>query len=590
MYINWRLGVICGVALLLGGCGHGDGDGESSAPAELRGVFQAGNVSRVRFSTPTRTGLTDGSGTFKYLPGETVAFSIGGIKLGTVPGAPVVTPFTLAGMTPPTTESALRLELDRAIRTTSSFVRAINIQRLLLALDADNDPANGLDMRGRETTLAAATLSFDLPTAQFGARLDALAPDLTHNMPRWYPIVHLYRALGIAVPAHAPVRYVSDDVMFFTRNSVVSYYPDGSRESDGSSDASAAIVYSTGYGYDSLGRTKLRRTLSQPSSQTGFVDEERWSFDARGTLTGSFRERDEGADGVIEYSGSVDYEIDAFNNLLHQVTRNDIGNDGSVDGTQDYRATYDAAFKPLGNTWETDEDADGTIDSRSTHVYEYDSSNRLITQRAEWDAQADDIVDSRETWSISYATAGPGAVEVYERDDGADGVPDVRLTYRWSFEASGALRTREELQEYDSDANGVMDSSSTLTVTYDDDARVLTEVGTQNAVFYTGVPVNTRRTFTYADHGGPLRVATETDVGADGEVDARYAVEYEYGSGGELLNIRNTSDPFLLGPVSPGVPTALGVTQVTNVPMADGVLMLSQQYFEFWYSLGQIAP
>ena len=580
----WRLAVVFGAALLVGGCGHGDG--ESREPAELSGVFQAGNVSGVRFSTPTRSGLTDWSGTFKYLPGETVAFSIGGIRLGTVPGAPVVTPFTLAGMTPPTTEPALRLELDRAIRTTSSFVRAINIQRLLLALDADSDPANGLDLRGRESTLAAATLNFDVHMAQFAAKLDKLAPDLTHNMPRWYPIVHLYRALGIAVPAHAPVRYESDDVLFLALDSVVSYYPDGSRESEGRSDGLGGISYSTSYAYDSLGRTTIRRAVSQRAWQAGFAEEERWSFDARGTLIGSVRERDEGADGTLEYSGSVAYEIDAFNNVLHQLARNDVGDDGSIDSLQDYRATFDAAFNPLRNTWETDGDADGTIDSRSTYTYEYDSSKRLMTQRAEWDAQADGTADSRETWSISYAASGPGAVEVYERDEGADDVPEMRLTYRWSFEATGALRTREESQEYDSDADGVLDTYSTLTVTYDDDARVLTEVGTQNAIFYTDIPVNTRRTFTYADHGGLLRVVTETDVGADGDVDARYAVEYEYGSGGELLNIRNTSEDDLLGPIPLGAPTAAGSTQVTNVQMADGVLMLSQQYFEFWYSLG----
>ena len=80
--MNWRLMTVFGAALLAAGCGHDDG--ESKGPAELSGVFQAGNVSGVRYSTPTRSGLTDWSGTFKYLPGETVAFSIGGIRLGTV--------------------------------------------------------------------------------------------------------------------------------------------------------------------------------------------------------------------------------------------------------------------------------------------------------------------------------------------------------------------------------------------------------------------------------------------------------------------------------------------------------------------------
>lgn len=99
---------------------------------------------------------------------------------------------------------------------------------------------------------------------------------------------------------------------------------------------------------------------------------------------------------------SVDYEFDAFNNLLRQMTRQDIGHDGVVDRLEDYRASYDARLNREGVVSETDADVDGTIDTRYNYVADYDSRNRLISQRMEWDEPADGIVDSLETWSIAY--------------------------------------------------------------------------------------------------------------------------------------------------------------------------------------------
>ena len=580
--MNWRLGMTISVALLAVGCGHGDG--ESNERAELSGVFQAGDVSGVHYRTQTREGVTDASGTFKYLAGETVTFSIGGIELGAVPGSAAITPFTLAGMTPPTTEPALRRELNRASRTTSNFVRAINMQRLLLALDADNNPANGLDVRGRETTLASAALDFDQTIPQFVEKLDKLAPDLTHNMPRWLPVVLLYRALGIAVPAHAPVQYDSDDGYFAPRQSVISYHPDGSLESRNSNDGFGGSMYNRSYTYDSLGRTTVSHVASQSFWQSGYTEEQRWSYDSRGTITGSISERDEGADGAIDFGMSVDYEFDAFNNLLRQVTRQDIGHDGVVDRVEDYRASYDARLNREGAVSETDANVDGTIDTRYNYVADYDSRNRLISQRAEWDEPADGVVDSLETWSIACDAGGPGAVEIYERDADADGVLEHRLTNSWNYDGSGTLRTLDILQESDIDAVGELNSQTHAVISFDRDARILSEVQTEDRDGNAGFESVSRRVLTYTDYGSPLRELSEWDFDGDGEVDIRYTTDYQYGAGGEVLSTQTVSE-YGAG----STPTPSSSTQVTNLPMTDGVLMLAQQYFEFAFLTGAVA-
>lgn len=53
------------------------------------GVF-AGPIRGLRFETPTRSGITNDRGEFQYGAGECVTFSIGGLVLGSIDGAPRV--------------------------------------------------------------------------------------------------------------------------------------------------------------------------------------------------------------------------------------------------------------------------------------------------------------------------------------------------------------------------------------------------------------------------------------------------------------------------------------------------------------------
>jgi len=580
--MNWRLGMALGATLLIAGCGHDDG--ESNEQAELSGVLQAGNVSGVHYRTPTREGVTDASGTFKYLAGETVAFSIGGIQLGSAPGSTAITPFTLAGMTPPTTEPALRRELDRASRTRSPFVRAINMQRLLLALDADNNPANGLDLRGREATLESATLDFDQTIPQFMEKLDKLAPDLTHNMPRWLPVVHLYRSLGISVPVHVPVQYAYDDGFGYTWQTVISYYSDGSLESHGSHNDLGGNTYISSYLYDALGRTTVRRDVSQWFTATTSASEERTSHDARGTLISNIRERDEGGDGTIDHRGSTTYETDAFANVLRQVSRQDSFNDGTIDWVDEYRTTYDARLNLVASVSETDGNADGILESRTTYSVSYDSLNRPISALSEWDSLADGTVNSRDTTTLIYNASGRGAVEIYERDEDADGDQDLRLTYRWTYDVSGAVDTLDILQEYNINGSQAANQHLSTAITFDRDAHTLTETQSEDWDGYPGYEIISRRVNTYDGFGNLLRVVTDSDAGGDGVVDERYTTENEYGAGSELLRSQSTYEPVGSGP-----PRITSSMQATNIPLADGVLALSQQYFTFAFLTWPVA-
>jgi len=151
------------LSVLLVGCGGGGGGGEdpgnNPAPAPvLTGVLTDAVVSGVSYSTPTHSGTTSATGQFSYEAGETITFFIGDIQLGSVLAGPVITPLTLVGTSDPNNQ------------------QVINIVRLLLTLDFDGDPANGIAITA--ATRAAATgisIDFNMPTADFASDATVIA-------------------------------------------------------------------------------------------------------------------------------------------------------------------------------------------------------------------------------------------------------------------------------------------------------------------------------------------------------------------------------------------------------------------------------
>jgi len=573
-----RLALLCVATLLFAACG----DDESPPAAELSGEFQAGKVSGLRYVTPTRSGITDATGVFKYLPGESVTFSVGAIQLGHAPGASQITPFTLAGMTPPTTEPALRRELSRASRTTSNFVRAVNQMRLLLALDVDHNPANGIDLRGRDAALANATVDFDATIPQFAERLEKLAPDLTHNMPSWLPIVHLYRALGIAVPAHAPTNHDYDYSGIYTPETLFTYYPDGSLKSRGSSDSFLSFVSSNSYGYDALGRTTFSRT-EQNSFSGRIIGEERRNYDSHGNLAMRTYEFDQGADGTIDARQVTDFETDAFANILGEVTQYDASHDGTIDRLETFAAQFDTRLNPDFSTRQTDANMDGVIDSRVTIDSAFDAANRPISNRYEIDDPADGVVDARYSTSATYAGNGRDVTEVYEDDWNADGIAETRATYEWVHDSGGRLRTLTIDAEDNQDGNETIDSRILEVITFDRDGRVLSDVVSEDDEADGDIDYVSTRTNTYDSYGNILETNSEFDYAGD-QVDSRYVTRNEYGAGAELLGFVNTYHYA-------GAAESTDITSMrtTNVLLDDGVLMLAQSYLEFSFLTGAVA-
>jgi hypothetical protein len=136
------------ILLALSACGGGGGGGGAGSAAvnaaNVSGLSTGrlidSSVEGVTYTVTTKdgqtiTGVTDASGTFKYVEGEKVIFSIGDIVFPATLGDSIITPLTMAqGGTGPV---------------------ATNVAFLLQSLDYDLDPSNGITIDPKVAQLKA---------------------------------------------------------------------------------------------------------------------------------------------------------------------------------------------------------------------------------------------------------------------------------------------------------------------------------------------------------------------------------------------------------------------------------------------------
>ena len=151
-------------AIVLMACGTGSGQPPIRATPFV-GVLVDSPVAGVEFATATQSGVTTADGEFRYYPGELVTFSVGGIELGTVAGAPLITPVELTGSADPGTAAAPNA--------------ATKVMRFVQSVDADSNVLNGITVSENTRTMAA-SLSLDFQTAS-DAEVDTVIGMVTSN-------------------------------------------------------------------------------------------------------------------------------------------------------------------------------------------------------------------------------------------------------------------------------------------------------------------------------------------------------------------------------------------------------------------------
>jgi len=123
----------------------------SSVLKTRTGVFIDSAVSGIGYKTSTQSGLTDSQGSFVYVEGEKITFSIGAITFPPIQASSTLTPLSM---------SATGSLSDPVVT---------NVAYLLQSLDVNNNPDDGIVIDSRIAALATSNLNFNQSTTSFAA-------------------------------------------------------------------------------------------------------------------------------------------------------------------------------------------------------------------------------------------------------------------------------------------------------------------------------------------------------------------------------------------------------------------------------------
>lgn len=125
-------------ACLVAACGGSDN--QVNPPAVSSSTFVDAAVAGASYSTASQSGTTAADGRFSFLPGESVVFSVGNVRLPAIP-------VTSAVVTP----------IEMGADGTATDPATLNIARFVQALDNDGNPDNGILINPARLAAGAST-------------------------------------------------------------------------------------------------------------------------------------------------------------------------------------------------------------------------------------------------------------------------------------------------------------------------------------------------------------------------------------------------------------------------------------------------
>ncbi|MEM7278841.1 MAG: hypothetical protein AAF385_12020, partial [Pseudomonadota bacterium] len=510
------------IALLMGlalaGCNSSNNSGQAPL-VTITGTFGTVPVAGLSYDSASTSGKTDANGTFTYVAGETLSFSIGNLELGEVEGAATLTEFDLGpGTSLPEDEYALRRMIS-GVAERGGFYRVMNIMSLLQTLDSDQDLANGIELNANmEASFGRYLVDLDQPMYSFRRskylRFELYSANAAGALsPR--PVVSAGRALDAI---GGPMIEVSGTMLHeFNEATGTDYREDLSFDAAGML-SSRSVDTSNDGSYDQI--------VGRDYDQAGNVVTFRNDFDA------------DGVDNRIE-----NYTYDEFGSEIGEERYNSDG-----DLTRQYRQVWSSTGQLLereaiirtrnllevwrfdGNSavYEKDVDTDGTIDE--IRQLTFSDARELLEELIDLDA--DGIVDEKVTREYSPLRL----MTLEQRDLGNDGTIDFESSCSYNEKGlrlecvnhSERSHSREiytysdsdhyDRYEYDLDNDGIVNYSTDLFRLSDGRLdRVERDIDADGSINYIA-------TLTYNENG--LLIREERDTNADGVTN--YVVDTSY--------------------------------------------------------------
>ena len=474
------------IALSLVGCGGGGSgnqdSGENQTDSENSvqfGSFSVLPVSGLFYETETLSGLTDGQGRFRFREGETIGFRLGQTQLGGAQAKAEISPAELLGFEPVLEETEIIQLLGSPMLSSLDLV--LNINTLLMSLDKDGNPENGIQLGSAHQQLeTSGELDIAIKAKDFSATpaIKDLINSQVARDPKTLEFVasKLYEALGlsISVMRTSGAQAAANGEVSETLSAVYNESGEVASESVllGSGEQPLVLAYE----YDSENRLKrLSNTYtgeaesltyqsgqlvqrSIESDDSNMLYQESMEYDNEGQLLQLSTDRD--GDGNVDMISRFDptetgekvsvtriengehtesLKLTKINEGLTESILEDYDSDGQMDLEMHY--SYDQ-FSRLSTRRIISNDP--AIESNVSY-FEYDDQDRLIRYTVDMDNNGE--IDYIEEYAYDYYDNRT----VFKRDQDADGVWNYSAFYR--FDAQG---NRIEIIE-DTDGDGIND-------------------------------------------------------------------------------------------------------------------------------------
>ncbi len=547
--------VACGGGSSGGGNDNGGGNGDGSSPA-----ISVNGISGIAYQIGDRAGVVRPGTAIPYTSGEQIHFKLGNLTIATVPAKDSVSVVDLFPVLPATAKDmrvALRLAYDQAEERLSMptglkeysyggvpvLHRTSNLMQLLLAMDHDADPANGLDLLTGDwaTKLAdfnenTLPLNSDLRNflTDYRTRAFSQVNNLPMSMDIAKPLVTLYQIAGIRIDAKAVSGFNTPNVTPGTTGE---------------------------FTFDSEMRLASVKSIGSSTTTT------QYSYDNAGNISRELSETDQANNGSVDSSKEYTRTFSAFGAQLTFDGRNrDINND-LTQHTRKESSTLENRLL-VTNTVSTDMLDNAANYSADEFSYndsgfitqrdylEFDSSDVLLDEQPQASYQyTQGVLAEFKAYSYSGSTLSSTTTQTYTNsNDGGNPVTTMEGVYRnannevmgdsYRFTETfvdGRLVSADYHQ-----FSGAIDSSilSTKTIQYEYDAQGrVTSCTWQNNNAGKG-----RNRFIYGQDGLLSEVTGETyDSELNAFQDDGDERIYTYGNDGELTYASRFNKAFVYG-------------------------------------------
>lgn len=473
---------------------------DSSGPAVQQGRIVNTAIQGVNYATETQSGVTDATGSFEFMQGETISFSLRGTQLASVPAKAELNWFELAGLTEiPVGYRAIK-QVQYADDGEPSLSRLGALASLLTTVDDDRDSSNGINITpavaalfdGVEVDMQyASSPKYDVQFRRLlrhAARDGALQPRQLRKGA--YAIQDVYDNHNVDPGVMVSRRSENDNdndgstdrirlLTYSSEGRVTRDYIDS--DADGApnilvdlsyneegqglvyahdNDADGSIDRTRSWHYDEFGdlaRAERDDDGSPDFTETRVINEngmyarrevintstdahtlEVWTADSDGNRT--LYDLDQNGDGIFDVAVFMTYDEP----LGPWITRSqDDGRDGTYEEVRE--RTYDANGFVIRDVIDTG--ADGTPDWVETTTRDSQGRQLRVTRDTDGDGNLD--YDTSTTFDAN------GNVTRREYDTDGDGSPDFVYTY--TFDADG----NNIRFDYDRDGDGTIDQVRT---------------------------------------------------------------------------------------------------------------------------------